>query len=382
MKIKIQNKPENVELIKAMVSRDTVKAHEAQEAFAALIEPTIEKILLQADTTQGLFERFEYNEGDDPSIPLALYRNMKQNNFSVWANEVAGGLARNHIYEPTEELKFKTYKLDSAWSADQKFIKKARLDVVSQGLTMMAQEILLKQNRNAWNTIMAALANASHDVNGTATSHVFRGVTAGVFNLDVLNDLFTRIRRLNMSWVSGTPTEQKGKVTDLYFSPEVMAKVRKMGYNPVNTMGANNVAGTQYSGVIAMPDSVRAQAFNAAGVASFIGVNLVEMNELGVGYLYNTIFDNYAASTQYTDADGTNGAVFDGATEQIIVGVDATIPGLYQPVEVSDPEDKPSTFVLRPDDQYLTRSSQVGEYGSIQVGHVSLDSRKLSGIIL
>ena len=79
----------------------------------------------------------------------------------------------SHV-EGMSELKIATYRLDSAVSFNKRYARKARLDVVSKAVERMAQEVLVKQERNAWAVIMKGLAEASTDVDGTAYQHVVR----------------------------------------------------------------------------------------------------------------------------------------------------------------------------------------------------------------
>ena len=48
MKLKLKNTPEQVELIKAMGSRDMAVANEASQAFAAFVGPVVREVLMQA----------------------------------------------------------------------------------------------------------------------------------------------------------------------------------------------------------------------------------------------------------------------------------------------------------------------------------------------
>ena len=48
MKLQLKNTPEQVELIKALGSKNPLKAREASEAFAAFLGPVIQQVILQA----------------------------------------------------------------------------------------------------------------------------------------------------------------------------------------------------------------------------------------------------------------------------------------------------------------------------------------------
>ena len=57
-------------------------------------------------------------------------------------------------------MKIATFRLDSAVSMGKRYARKARLDVVSKAVERMANEILVKQDRNAWAVVLKALAEA------------------------------------------------------------------------------------------------------------------------------------------------------------------------------------------------------------------------------
>jgi hypothetical protein len=120
--------------------------------------------------------------------------------------------------------------------------------------------------------------------------------------------------------------------------------------------------------------------YNSAGIPSFYGVSILEFNELGKGQKFNTIFDTAAGSTSYTKADGSGGATFNGASEEIIVGIDRSRDSLIR-VVATDP-DSNSEFTLVADDQYSIRQNKIGYFGSLEEGRVILDNRALVGKIV
>ena len=73
MKITLKRTEEQVELVKAMASRNRDVAYEAQQALAEFIGPVLAEVVNQAPTLSNLFTSFQFNEMDSPSIPLDLY---------------------------------------------------------------------------------------------------------------------------------------------------------------------------------------------------------------------------------------------------------------------------------------------------------------------
>jgi hypothetical protein len=73
MKITLKNTPEQVELVKAMASRNRDVAYEAQTALAEFIGPVLAEVINNAPALSNLFTTLQYNADDNPSIPLDLY---------------------------------------------------------------------------------------------------------------------------------------------------------------------------------------------------------------------------------------------------------------------------------------------------------------------
>jgi hypothetical protein len=246
--------------------------------------------------------------------------------------------------------------------------------VISKTFTRLAQEILLKQEKTSANLLLGALAAAQ--TNGK--KHVQRANTNGRFLLADLNELFTLAKRINTSFLGGTPDARQGRgITDIIVSPEVVQELRAMAYNPINTKGSP-AGGTAADG-IAAPEDMRAAIYNSAGIPEFYGVGIMEINELGRGQRFNTIFDNVSSQT-YTNAAGNNSAAFNGANEEIIIGLDRGRESLIRAIAVDS--ENGSEFSLTADDQYSIRQNKIGYFGSLEEGRMVLDNRALVGKIV
>jgi len=389
MKIVLKRTDEQVELIKAMASRNREVAYEAQVALAQFIGPVLAEVINNAPTVSNLFTSLQFNAEDNPSIPLDLYYDIFDEDYiKVYSQSVAGGLPQNIVQPTSSELKVATYKLDSAVAFDKKYAAKSRLDVVSKTFTRIAQEVMLKQERTSANLLLTALAQASTGNSTTASDnyHVFRTAAANRFVLNDLNKLFTKIKRLNASFIGGTPSGARRGLTDLIVSPEIVEEIRGMAYNPINTQVAPVATpSTSYSAgnaPVVATDAVRDQIFSQAGLPEFYGVSIMEILELGVGKRFNTIFDTVAGSTSYAGnySITTSAAAFDGSTEEVIIGLDRSRDSLIRAVAVDS--DTGSEFNLTADDQYTLRQGKIGYYGGLEEGRMVLDNRALVGLIV
>jgi hypothetical protein len=380
MKITLKRTPDQVELIQAMGSKNRDTAYSAQVALAEFIGPVVSEVINNAPTISNLFTPLQYNADDNPSLPLDLYYDIFDEDYlQVYSQSVAGGLPTNTIQPTASELKFTTYTLDSAIAFDRKYASRSRLDVIGKTFTRVAQEILLKQERTSSNLLMTALAEATNGNNAwtAANRNVFRTTNQGVFQMNDLNKLLTKAKRVNSSWVGGTASGARHGLSDLLVSPEVVEQIRAIAYNPMNTRVVS--AGTS----IPATDEVRDNVWKNAGVTEFFGVNIMEILELGVGKRFNTVFGTVAGTTDYKPfgtTGGTASSAFVPASEEIIVGLDRTRDALVRAVAIDS--ETGSDFNLVADDQFSIRQQRIGYYGALEEGRMVLDNRALVGLIM
>lgn len=347
MKLKLKNTPEQVELIKAMASRESTVAKEAQEAFAAFIGPVVNKVLMEAATSSAVYTDLAYDEDDSPSIPLDLFQGEGEGLVSVWSQNVAGGLPTSTV-EGLSELKVSTYRLDSAVSFLKRYARRGRLDVASKAIERMTNEVLIKQERNAWAVVLKALADSNNTVN--------MGSSTETFTLAKLNTLVKNVKRLNVSYAGGTTNSSYG-LTDIFISPETMSDIRAFAYNPVG------------QGSTDLPAGVREEIYRGGGTQEIYGISIHELVELGANQKYTKLFNEFfTGSPAFTDSD------------DLVVGIDLTKDAFVRPVARN--ADSGSTFTATPDDQFVARSEKIGFYGSLEEGRVCIDSRAVAGIAI
>jgi len=357
MKITLKRTEEQVELVKAMASRNREVAYEAQMALAEFIGPVLAEVVNQAPTLSNLFTNFQFNDMDSPSIPLDLYYDVTAPDYvKVYSTSVPGGLPTNTVTPTASEMKFTTYRLDSAVDFDKRYAAKSRLDVVGKSFTRIAQEILLRQESTSANLILGALFAAS--TNGVAHTNAANGNT---LILDDFNKLLTKAKRINTAWTGGTPEGRIKGITDMIMSPEAVEGLRAMAYNPVNT-NTGPVAGTGADG-IAATDEMRNAIYQNAGIPEFYGISIMEINELGAGQKFTNVWNGLG-----------------GAGTDLVIGLDRTRESLFRAVALDS--ETGSEFTLLADDQYSIRQQKIGYYGSLEEGRMILDDRVLTGITL
>jgi len=354
MKLKLKNTAEQIELVKAMGSRDNAVAAEANQAFAAFLGPVVAKVLMQAATASAIYTDLPYDEDDRPSIPLDLWFDGGEGYTTTWSQNVAGGLPTSTV-EGFSEMKVATYRLDSAVSFLKRYARRGRLDVVSKAVERMSNEVLVKQERNAWAVVLKTLADSANVLNPGA------GTT---FTLDNLNRLMTQVKRINRSYAGGTTTDAYG-LTDIFVSPEVKEDIRAFAYQPVSvTTGANTLPTVLTN----LPEGVREDIYRNAGTQEIYGVSIHDLIELGATQKYNSLFKEFYAGT------------FTSSSDEIIVGLDLTKDAFVRPV--ARQAESGGTFTALPDDQFASRSEKIGFYGFLEEGRACVDARAVHGLVL
>ena len=381
MKITIKRTEDQLALVKAMGSNNRDEAYEAQAAVADLMGPVLNEVINNAQSIGNLFSTMTFGADDNPSIPLDLFYDITDEDFiTVYSQQVAGGLPYSQVFPAHNELKFSTYTLDSAFAFDKKYVRKSRLDVVSKTFTRMAQEILLKQEKTAFNVLAAALVRGDTKIGATAAAygnHIIGSTVESQFSLNDFNRLITRCKRMSASFSGGTPVGgAKVGVTDLMVSPEMVEELRAMAYQPVNTRQGNAVADRSIAGT----DEFRNQLYASAGLPSFYGINIIEILELGVGQRFNKIFDAMVTANSATIIGGGNAGTSVQTDDEILIGIDRSRESLVRPVVLD--EGTSAEFSIMVDDQFTARQNKVGYYGKLEEGRICLDDRALVGIVV
>ena len=357
MNITLKRTDEQVELVKAMASKNRDVAYEAQMALADFIGPVLCEVINQAPTLSNLFKSFSFNSFDSPSIPLDLYYDITAPDYvKVYSTSVPGGLPTNTVTPTTAEMKFTTYRLDSAVDFEKRYAAKSRMDVISKSFTRIAQEIMLRMETTSGNLIMGTLADArtngrSHVIAADVTS----STNGTSLHLEDFNQILTNAKRINTAWTSGTPENRIKGITDLIMSPEMVHGLRQFAYNPI------------YSGTTEYPatDEMRTSIYNNAGIPEFFGISIMETLELGPGQKFTNIYNQSLGE----DEDDIN---------DIAVGLDRTRDSLFRAVALD--AENGSEMSLLADDQYSVRQQKIGYYGALEEGRMILDNRVLTGI--
>lgn len=375
MKLRIKSPEDEAKLGKLLVdTASTVRevAEHARETLGSIYSSSLSRVLEPTAIANRIFDdTIKYGGSNIPEIPIDTYFGIGEGAFDLWSTAYPGGLQYNEI-SGGEVFRFRPYRIDSAVAWNLDYAREARLDVVNKAMQRMLKEVLVKSQYQAFSVLAQALGSARTNGRGHVIPSFSKETnSAKKFQIEDVNRLKVLLKRLNMSWANGT-TLDGGGLTDLFLSPEMMADVRRMAYNPQNTTA---VPDTQESTVLGLPDGIRERIFRDPNVTSIWDINLNEMTELGVGGPYNLLFNKY-----YT-TNGTNPAAptWAPSTDEIIIGIDANMGAFARAVQT---DGKGNTFQMEVDDQHFRRSNKAGYFGFLQESWLVGNSRAIAGILV
>lgn len=382
MKLQFDEKDKTqLELIKAMGSKNKLVAAEAQESFAQLLSPIVSEQYKVEGTSQLLYDNDTYVMGTNPTIALDILAGKDESWLSIWTpGPNPGGAPTNTVQTAPEEFPVLPYRLETAISWLKKWAAESRLNVVARVIERLFEELLLKSEDNAWYIALAALVGSTNP-NSTNLGNLRASTTTGSFTLDDLNKLFTAFRRQNLSWAGGSTTQRGSFPTDLIMSPEQFERIRAFSYQPINTVGANFIAATNASPAITLPDAERGNLFSAAGTPNFFGTNITVIDEFGPTQRYNTMFASLVGSTNIPVITGSAATrTFSNATNDLILAVDASRPFAWKLMATD--ADNGNIVQLEADDQFIKRSTKIGSYGAATEARAVTETRGLIGLVI
>jgi hypothetical protein len=321
-----------IELLRKSGSNDLGVAQAAQREFAKALETPLRKGVLVGDILGNIFESFSVEPGGSTEYPLDLVPPGLEGEHVAYTNPGHGRIPERSV--ESGYVMIPTFGVASSIDYLLRYAREARWDIAARAMQVMEAGFVKKINDSGWHTLLAAAVDRN--------IVVFDGVApAGMFSKRLVSLMQTVMRRNSGG---NTGSTNRGRLTDLYVSPEALEDVRNWGLDQV-------------------PDAVRVSIYNApengAPITRIFGVNLHDLDELGEGQEYQAF---------YEAADGLNGSVQTDDAE-IIVGIDqgatdSFVMPMKQEVEIFE-------------DPAMHRQQRVGFYGWAELGFGVLDNRRI-----
>lgn len=318
--------------VKSMASTDPVQAMKAAADFAKSIELPIRKVVLSGDITGGIFTPEDFSDGTKPVIfPLDLLTPGQEREFYAYTMPDHGMIPQRRV--EGDYLMIPTYRVANSIDATLRFIRDANWPVITRALEIFEAGFVKKMSDDAWQVLITAAYDRNIIVNDADAN-------SGQFTPRLVA-LMKSIMRRN---AGGNSTSlNRGRLTDLYVSPEAKDDIRAWGLDLV-------------------PDDVRRSIYyasdNGTELMKVYDVNINDLDELGVGQEYQ----NYYGTTL--------GGTMDGSDVEIVIGLDRQRSDSF----VMPVREKLAVF---DDSQNLHRQGLWGVYGWAEHGFAVLDSRRL-----
>ena len=319
-----------IDLIKRSGSADRNEAVAAQRELAVALETPLRKGVLVGDVLDNIFEKIQMAPGSAAEFPLDLLAPGTEGDHVAYTNPGHGRIPERAV--EGDYVMVPTYSVASSIDYLLRYAKEARWDVVGRAMQVLEAGFTKKMNDDGWHTLLAAGVDRNILVyDGDAS--------AGQFTKRLVSLLKTVMRR-NAGGNSGSLN--RGRLTDLYLSPEALEDIRNWGIDQVDEVTRREIYLSSDDG---------------AAITRVFGVNLHDMDELGEDQEYQKFF-----------TDQLHGAV-ESSDKELVVGLDLSasdsfIMPIKQDVQIYE-------------DDTLHRHQRAGFYGWAEIGFAVLDNRRI-----
>jgi len=320
-----------IDLIKRSGSSDKNEAVAAQRELAVALETPLRKGVLVGDVLGGLFEKIQMEPGSAAEFPLDLLAPGTEGDHVAYTNPGHGRIPERAV--EGDYVMVPTYSVASSIDYLLRYAKEARWDVVGRAMQVLEAGFTKKMNDDGWHTLLAAGVDRNILVYDADAS-------AGQFTKRLVSLMKTVMRR-NAGGNSGSLN--RGRLTDLYLSPEALEDIRNWGVDQVDEVTRREIYQASDDG---------------AAITRVFGVNLHDMDEVGEDQEYQNFF-----STQL------GGSLGPSSDKELMIGLDLSasdsfIMPIKQDIQIFE-------------DEALHRHQRAGFYGWAEIGFAVLDNRRI-----
>ena len=321
---------EFIALLRKSGDADINVASAAQREFAKALELPLRKGVLVGNILGNIFETVNVEPGATTEYPLDLVSPGLEGEHVAYTNPGHGRIPERSV--EGDYVTIPTYSITSSVDYLLRFAREARWDIVGRAMQVMEAGFVKKMNDDGWHTLLAAGVDRNILVYDA-------DATAGLFSKRLVSLMQTVMRRNSGC---NSASVGRGRLTDLYVSPEALEDVRNWGLDQVDEVTRREIYTASEDG---------------APITRIFGVNLHDLDELGEGQQYQEFFTN-----------DLGGAV-QGSDVELVVGLD---------------QSKSDSFVMPVkaqlqvfEDPTLHRQQRAGYYGWAELGFGVLDNRRV-----
>lgn len=321
-------KPDDA-FIKLLVQSGTEgPTSQAGMMLAKALELPLRQGVLVGSNIDDIFEKFTLAPGATAEYPLDIIAPGEENDYVAYTIPDEGRIPQRAV--KGDWIMLPTFRTGNSVDWLLKHARDARYDIIGRAIEAMMAGVTQKINNDAWHVIISAGADRNILVYDA-------DATAGFFTKRLVS-LLKLVMKRNAG--GNAQSIRKGRLTDLYVSPEALEDVRNWDLSQVD-------------------DVTRRQLFvssdeNLKGL--FGDVSLHELYELGEGQAYQTWLTTIGGALQASDLE-------------LVVGLDLQRRDSF----VMPVREEFQTF----EDPTLHRAGKGGVYGWMEYGIGCLDSRRV-----
>ena len=321
---------EFISLLKQSGDSDLGVASAAQREFAKALELPLRKGVLVGNILGDIFETINVEPGATTEYPLDLISPGLAGEHVAYTNPGHGRIPERSV--EGDYVMIPTYSITSSIDYLLRYAREARWDIVARAMQVLEAGFTKKLNDDGWHTILAAGVDRNILVYDA-------DATAGQFSKRLVSLMQTVMRRNSGG---NAASVGRGRLTDLYVSPEALEDVRNWGLDQIDEVTRREIYTAAEGG---------------APITRIFGVNLHDMDELGEGQEYQDFFTSELS-----------GAV-QGSDTELVVGLDqSSNDSFVMPV-------KAQLEIF--EDPTLHRQQRAGYYGFAEIGFGVLDNRRV-----
>jgi hypothetical protein len=321
---------EFISLLRKSGDSDIQVAQAAQREFAKALELPLRKGVLVGNVLGNIFETINVEAGSTTEFPLDLISPGLEGEHVAYTNPGHGRIPERSV--EGDYVMIPTYNIASSVDYLLRYAREARWDIVGRAMQVMEAGFVKKMNDDGWHTLLAAGVDRNILVyDGDAT--------AGLFTKRLVSLMQTVMRRNSGG---NSASVGRGRLTDLYVSPEALEDVRNWGLDQIDEVTRREIYTASEGG---------------APITRIFGVNLHDLDEIGEGQEYQNFFDNQlSGNVQASDLE-------------LVVGLDQSANDSF----VMPVKEQLQVF----EDPTLHRQQRAGYYGWAELGFGVLDNRRV-----
>jgi hypothetical protein len=298
------------------------------KALAAALETPLKQGVLVGGIFADIFTPDPLDPGATAEYPLDFYQPGSEGQYVAYSLPTEGTIPTRHI--SGDAITVQTYDIGNSIDWLLKYSRQARWNIVARAMEVLEAGFVKKMNTDAWRVVLAAAAGRDLIVQDTSAE-------VGQFTKRLVSLMKTVMRR---NAGGNSASTGRGRLTDLFISPEGLEDIRDWDSGDVDEV-------------------TRREIFTAedGGLSRIYGVNLHDIDELGVNQEFNLYWDNDLAEN------------FSNSDVEVCIGFDLSKNDSF----VMPIKEQLTIF----DDPALHRRRRAGVYAWAEMGWACLDPRRV-----